>query len=566
MDDLNISMEEYIELEAEKARRREEFVNEPIVSKPTVKKLAVKTSEAKASADKPKVTHPNAKRNMVPKAVLLKSGTVNAARQSSSKTAVLVNTARQISTTHPKSTVNVARPMSHISKTAHSTVKRPIHEKKTFTNSNVPQKVNNVRSKTVNIARPKAVINVVLGNRVYAVKASACRVWKPKTKLIDLVSKHNKNELRELVRIKTEREMCKNKQRQSDLVRKRIGRNVKAQTVNGKGQLQALVDGKKVLITESTIRRDLQLEDAEGVDCIPNVVIFEQLTLIGTMASIIICLATNQKFNFSKYISESMVKNLDNVNKFLMYLRNMKRVGKGFYRRDTPLFPTMMVQAQKEMGEGSENPTYPHHPPTIIQPSKSQPQKTKQHRKPKRKVTEVPQPSDSTSVAHEAINEEMDDSLERDATTATSLDAECQEAIGDTVVQTSHNKMFLILETTKTTQVMEIESLKKRVKKLKRRKRSRTHGLKRLYKVGLSARVESSEDEGLGKDDASKQGRIADIHANEDIYLVNVHNDEDIFGVNDLDGDEVVTPPNWVAAEYWIRGVLLHGSTTQDIY
>nr|GEX78479.1 hypothetical protein [Tanacetum cinerariifolium] len=28
----------------------------------------------------------------------------------------------------------------------------------------------------------------------------------------------------------------------------------------------------------------------------------------------------------------------------------------------------------------------------------------------------------------------------------------------------------------------------------------------------------------------------------------------------------VVTPPNWPAAEYWVRGVLLHGSTTQDIY
>nr|GEU66221.1 retrotransposon Orf1 [Tanacetum cinerariifolium] len=138
-----------------------------------------------------KKTHSNAKRNMVPKAVLLKSGIVNAARQNSSKTVVLVNTARQISTAHPKSTVNVARPMSHISKTAHLTVKRPIHEKTTFTNSNVPQKVNTVRSKTVNTARPKAVINVVLGNRVYAVKASACWVWKRKTKLIDLVSQHN---------------------------------------------------------------------------------------------------------------------------------------------------------------------------------------------------------------------------------------------------------------------------------------------------------------------------------------------------------------------------------------
>nr|GEX57313.1 hypothetical protein [Tanacetum cinerariifolium] len=28
----------------------------------------------------------------------------------------------------------------------------------------------------------------------------------------------------------------------------------------------------------------------------------------------------------------------------------------------------------------------------------------------------------------------------------------------------------------------------------------------------------------------------------------------------------IVTPPNWPAAEYWVRGVLLHGSTTQDIY
>nr|GEZ58294.1 hypothetical protein [Tanacetum cinerariifolium] len=34
-----------------------------------------------------------------------------------------------------------------------------------------------------------------------------------------------------------------------------------------------------------------------------------------------------------------------------------------------------------------------------------------------------------------------------------------------------------------------------RLKRLERRKRLRTHGLKRLYKVGLSARVESSKDE-----------------------------------------------------------------------
>ncbi|GKF06889.1 hypothetical protein Tco_0037557, partial [Tanacetum coccineum] len=55
---------------------------------------------------------------------------------------------------------------------------------------------------------------------------------------------------------------------------------VKAKTVNGEVQLQALVDKKKVIITESTIRRDLQLEDANGVDCLPNAAIFKQLTLI----------------------------------------------------------------------------------------------------------------------------------------------------------------------------------------------------------------------------------------------------------------------------------------------
>ncbi|GJR22348.1 hypothetical protein Tco_0970875 [Tanacetum coccineum] len=55
---------------------------------------------------------------------------------------------------------------------------------------------------------------------------------------------------------------------------------VKAKTVNKEVQLQALVDKKKVIITESTIWRDLQLEYANGVDCLPNAVIFEQLTFM----------------------------------------------------------------------------------------------------------------------------------------------------------------------------------------------------------------------------------------------------------------------------------------------
>ncbi|GJZ56170.1 hypothetical protein Tco_0611363 [Tanacetum coccineum] len=313
---------------------------------------------------------------------------------------------------------------------------------------------------------------------------------------------------------------------------------------------------------KSTVRRDLQLEDAEGVDCLPNATIFEQLTLMGSkttawnefsssMAPAIICLDTNQKFNFSKYIFESMVKNLDNAGNFFMYLRP---------------------------------------------------------RKPKRKDTKIPQSSGLTdNVADEAVNEEIDDSLERAATTATSLDAEHdrvninktqskatpneagsqgtisgggprrQETIGDIIAQTRFEnvsktsndpllakgntlrsgkdslklneltklctnlqQMVLDLETTKTTQANEIASLKRIVKKLEKRNKLRTHRLKRMYRVGSSRRVESSRDEDLGED-ASKQGRrINVIDADKDITLVNDQDDAIMFGVNDLDGDEVI--------------------------
>ncbi|GKC85276.1 hypothetical protein Tco_1140993 [Tanacetum coccineum] len=50
---------------------------------------------------------------------------------------------------------------------------------------------------------------------------------------------------------------------------------VKVKTVNGEVQLQALVDRKKIVVTEASVKRDLQLEDADGVDCLPNSTIFE---------------------------------------------------------------------------------------------------------------------------------------------------------------------------------------------------------------------------------------------------------------------------------------------------
>ncbi|GJR57078.1 ribonuclease H-like domain-containing protein [Tanacetum coccineum] len=98
----------------------------------------------------------------------------------------------------------------------------------------------------------------------------------------------------------------------------------------------------------------------------------------------------------------------------------------------------------------------------------------------------------------------------------------------------------LDLEKTKIKQAEEIISLKTRVKKLEQKKRSITHGLKRLYKVGLTDRVESSRDEESLGEDASKQGRINAIDVDEDITLVNDQDDVNMFDVNTLTGDEVL--------------------------
>nr|GEZ60947.1 hypothetical protein [Tanacetum cinerariifolium] len=104
---------------------------------------------------------------------------------------------------------------------------------------------------------------------------------------------------------------------------------------------------------------------------------------------------------------------------------------------------------------------------------------------------------------------------------------------------TTLQNSVLDLEQTKTTQRNEIDSLKRRVKKLKKRKRSRTHKLERLYKVGLSARVELFGDEESLVEDASKHGRRIDaINADEDITLVN-DADNKIFDVDYLGGEEV---------------------------
>ncbi|GJT32837.1 putative ribonuclease H-like domain-containing protein [Tanacetum coccineum] len=103
----------------------------------------------------------------------------------------------------------------------------------------------------------------------------------------------------------------------------------KVQIVNGVRQIQALVDKKRVIVTESSIRRDLHLDDAEGKD---------------------------------------------------------------FSGRITLLFATAMVQLVEEISEDSDNPTDSTLIPIIDQPSSSsQPKKDKPSKKVQRQEAEVSQ-------------------------------------------------------------------------------------------------------------------------------------------------------------------------------
>ncbi|GKD28764.1 hypothetical protein Tco_1239542, partial [Tanacetum coccineum] len=290
--------------------------------------------------------------------------------------------------------------------------------------------------------------------------------------------------------------------------------------------LHALVDGNKVTISEASVRRDLKLEDEEGVDCLPNSAIFKQLTLMGskttawnefssTMASEIICLATNQKFNFSKYIFESMVKNLDNVSgNFLMYSRFMQ---------------VFLEQQLDDMSTHKRIYIAPSHTKKIFGNMKR-------------------------VGKDEDVHKELGDSLVRAATTASSLEAEqdsggglrCQETIGDTIAQTrfknvsKHSNDSLLArgntllsdeDSLKLKKLMELcANLQQRVLDLEKTMTTQQNEIASL-KRSSSRRVESSE----------KGRKIDDLDADIDVILVNdAMNDEDIFGVNDLKGDEVI--------------------------
>nr|GFA33168.1 synaptobrevin, longin-like domain protein [Tanacetum cinerariifolium] len=133
-------------------------------------------------------------------------------------------------------------------------------------------------------------------------------------------------------------------------------------------KILANIDGNLRTISESSIRRNIKLNDEVGISSLPNAELFENLTLTGynispnqkftfqkgqfshqwkylihtimqclspkstgfnefssNIATALLCLATNRVYNFSKMIFDGMVKNVNNkVSKFLMYLRRAR--------------------------------------------------------------------------------------------------------------------------------------------------------------------------------------------------------------------------------------------------
>nr|GEU68168.1 hypothetical protein [Tanacetum cinerariifolium] len=141
---------------------------------------------------------------------------------------------------------------------------------------------------------------------------------------------------------------------------KQFWSSVSLKKTNDVMQLQALIDRRKVVIIEDTIRQALQLDDADSIDCLPNEEIFAELA----------------RMEYEKP-STNHVRNVDSPSKFYMYPRflqlmindqvgdlsshttkytspaltqkvfaNIRRVGKGFSGVDTPLFDGMLVPKQ----------------------------------------------------------------------------------------------------------------------------------------------------------------------------------------------------------------------------
>nr|GEV41296.1 hypothetical protein [Tanacetum cinerariifolium] len=161
--------------------------------------------------------------------------------------------------------------------------------------------------------------------------------------------------------------------------------------VNDVVRLQALIDRKKVIITEAKIREALRLDDAKGINCLPNEEIFIELSRMGYEKP-------SKKLTFYKAFFSAQWKaqvcdlSSDTTKYSSLALTqkvfaNMRMVGKGFSRVETPLFKGMLVPHQAaanvddvvaadddddDVPAVDAEPTLPSPPPTTTPPPPAQ--------------------------------------------------------------------------------------------------------------------------------------------------------------------------------------------------
>ncbi|GJS03357.1 putative ribonuclease H-like domain-containing protein [Tanacetum coccineum] len=305
-------------------------------------------------------------------------------------------------------------------------------------------------------------------NTICIVKNS---VFHSKTKHIEIrhhfIRDSNKKKLILMIKIHTDHNVA-------DLLTKAFDATAKAKTINGEVQIQAFVDGKKVIITETSVRRALQLKDVEVL----RLLLGTNLVALWPQLSSVLPQTKNSTFPmFLDKQVEGMTKHKEiyvTPSHTKKVFANMKRGGKGFSGRVTPLFQTMMVQAPEELD------------------------------------TEVPQPSGSTKpITDEATNEEYVPKHSNDSL----LSGEDRLKLNELMeLCTNLSQRVLNLENTKTSQAAEITKLKERVKKLERRNKSRTLRLKRLRKGRKIADLD---------DDAEQEVEVKKVVSTAEVTTVN---------------------------------------------
>ncbi|GKB31212.1 putative reverse transcriptase, RNA-dependent DNA polymerase [Tanacetum coccineum] len=271
------------------------------------------------------------------------------------------------------------------------------------------------------------------------------------------------------------------------------GLTAKVQTSNEEVQIQALVDGKKVIVTETSVRLALYLKDAKRIYCLPTAIIFVELERMGGPTEPITDEVTNEEHVSTPSYDPSQ------SGEDRMQLNELMDLCAKLSDRVLALENTNTSQATK-----------------IVTLKES----VKKLEKKRRSKTYKPRRLHKVGLSRR-IESSDDASLgtQEDANELIDLYAKLSDRV-------------LTLENTNTSQAARIVTLKESVKNLEKKRRSKTYKPKRLHKVGLSRRT--SDDSSLGaQEDASKQGRkIADLDADTEVTLndeTQERNDEDVM-------------------------------------